>query len=178
MPETQVAFDVNARAIALNPDCRWTMNGRIASLVALLPMLFHSIFGCCWHHVHASPDGHHAPVAHSDDVALVSQHEHVGCPFHSHAAHSQPFDQQNDGEPVADRPADSPCEDDRCDGIAMAITTTPQLTDLARQAVTPFAIAETPAVPPLLLALESHRHEFLRSPSVRERCALTQVWLI
>lgn len=156
------------------------MNGKIASLIALLPMLFHSIFGCCWHHVHASPDGHHAAAALSDDVALVPQHEHdhAGCPFHSHATHSQPLDQQIDGEPVSERPADSPCEDDRCDGMAMAITTMPQLTNLARQAVTPFAIAETPAVPPLLLAVERHRHEFPRSPSVRERCALTQVWLI
>lgn len=151
------------------------MSGRIASLVALLPMLFHSIFGCCWHHAHVLPLEDHTAATTTSDHSTVGQHDrgHAGCPFHSH-----PIDQQKDGVPVADLPADSPCEDDRCDGIAMAITTMPQLTDLARQAVTPFAIAETPAVPPLLLAVESYRHEFLRSPSVRERCALTQVWLI
>lgn len=156
------------------------MNGRIASLLALLPMLFHSIFGCCWHHVHASPDGPHAAATLSDDAALVSQHDHdhAGCPFHSHAAHSQPLDQQNDGEPVSDRPADSPCQNDRCDGIAMAITTMPQLTSLARQAVTPFAIAETPMVLPFLPALEGYRQESMHSLSARERCAQTQVWLI
>lgn len=151
------------------------MSGRITSLVALLPMLFHSIFGCCWHHAHTSPDGHHAVAALSDDVALASQHEHghAGCPFHSHL-----IDQQKDGVPVADLPADSPCEDDRCDGIGMAITTAPQLPDQAWRGVTPLAIAETLVVLPLLPALEGYRHESVRSHSARERCALTQVWLI
>ncbi|WP_437223954.1 hypothetical protein SH661x_003424 [Planctomicrobium sp. SH661] len=61
------------------------MNGHVVSLIALVPMLLHSVWGCCWHHDHARssrPSLVAASGAHCETDANIgfhdSDHEHPG----------------------------------------------------------------------------------------------------
>ena len=52
------------------------MSGKVASLIALVPMLFHSIFGCCWHHAHFLHGHDHEVVMNAENCVVVES-----CPF-------------------------------------------------------------------------------------------------
>lgn len=90
---------------------------RTWSMIAtLLPMLFHSVFGCCWHHAHCF--GQESP----ESVAVESKcgHHHAtrsSCPHYgalNQLALESPTDSSlaNDAEsPCNDG---RPCEEDRC----------------------------------------------------------------
>lgn len=157
------------------------MNGKIFSLMALAPMLFHSIFGCCWHHAHFLPDHNHA-VALAD--AGVSSRDHSHAPAHAHhagcRAHGGPAVTGDKTPTAPGHPSEAPpCEQEqRCFFSGVATTVGTQCDRFDAWDATPVALTDLP------LLQRSQRpapNDLLaRSPSVsaRERCALSQVWLV
>ncbi len=74
------------------------MRAKVIMSVTVLPMLVHSILGCCWHHTHS-------------ECELACEHSTT----ESHAGHRHAHDQRSEkNEPVV--PA--PCErDESCDDV-------------------------------------------------------------
>lgn len=89
----------------------------LAIASTLLPMLSHSIFGCCWHHAHTM-------VSIASVAAEVDQLDcggHGECESHGHASHDLPAEigvnQEIPGHPeVPCCPGESksPCGEDQC----------------------------------------------------------------
>ncbi len=79
---------------------KWIFRG------TLLPLLIHSIFGCCWHHVHNA--GKFQSLGSS--IASHVGHSHGDRPQRHHAQWSE------DSEPIFPTPCrhDKPCDDVRC----------------------------------------------------------------
>jgi len=149
------------------------MSGNVVSLIALIPMLIHSIFGCCWHHAH-SHAGHDHVVAVVIDGDLSLDHAHAGhssCPSHGSPA--------SGGESHSDdHPAESPCEEDRCVYSGMVTTVVPQFFSLEMWGPTQFVLADLQVVQQSQLTAWGELRDWSFSHSARERRALTQVWLI
>lgn len=89
----------------------------LAIASTLLPMLFHSIFGCCWHHAHTMVSI--ASVAAEADKSLCSGHGE--CESHGHARHDLPTESgSNQGipgcpeSPCCPGESKSPCGEDHC----------------------------------------------------------------
>lgn len=154
------------------------MTGNVASLIALVPMLFHSIFGCCWHHDHArlDHDHQHAAVAVTTESHSSSDqaHEsHAGCSFHGSST------SEDEGERHAeDHSNELPCEEDPCAYSGIVITTVSQLVSLEMWGLAQFAMVDLPVVQPSRLTAWDQSRDWSLSHSARERRALSQVWLI
>lgn len=89
----------------------------LAIASTLLPMLFHSIFGCCWHHAHTMVSI--ASVAVEADKSHCSGHGE--CESHCHARHDLPTESgSNQGIPGCPElpccpgESKSPCGEDQC----------------------------------------------------------------
>jgi len=137
------------------------MSGRFASLLAIVPMLIHSIWGCCWHHDHASPEHEHT-------VAAVVQVTHSHCS--SHVGHSHPDDDQS--------PSEGPCGEAPCAYSSLSLTTAPQYLQLDLLEEASCAVVE---IVDLLMPQQiSAEYLFADSLPVSDggRRALIQVWLI
>lgn len=149
------------------------MLSKVASLFALIPMLLHSILGCCWHHEHA----HGNPVV-ASAVSTVEgesgEHDghHAACAHHGDPAANESGDQ--DGH----RCPNSPCEEGRCVVAETAVSVTPETVVLNWDwSVGIVAIA----VPRVEISQSSSREESTDGrmlPSSSQRRALRQVWLI
>jgi hypothetical protein len=149
------------------------MSGNVVSLIALVPMLIHSILGCCWHHAHSHSGQDHV-------VAVMIDGD--SSPDHAHAGHSSC---QFHGSPISggehhsdDHPAESPCDEDRCvySGVAAAVVT--QLVSLEMWGFTHFILADPQVLQQSRLTAWGAFRDMSFSHSARERRALTQVWLI
>jgi len=151
------------------------MFSQVASLLALLPMLLHSILGCCWHHAHYS-------VCHSENSRVVCQSS-VESPAHAdHATslcHNHEHGAGNPGESPIEPCPDSPCDEERCLFASTSMGVVLQTVALEWRWCSFFvATVELPAP---VGSLVGARHELLDGrlpPSAAQRRALTQVWLI
>ncbi|MEJ7590526.1 MAG: hypothetical protein WKF77_03195 [Planctomycetaceae bacterium] len=130
--------------------------------VTLLPMLLHSIFGCCWHHAHSECD---------DPCVRLTADSHAG---HSHA-HCQCVE---DNDPNSPSPSgdDEPCDDVRCVYIAakpVGVTFAFELYEHGEILdVSGFQFLSAPATK--LMNLDQNRTVV----AALEQCALTQVWIV
>ena len=149
------------------------MSGNVVSLIALIPMLIHSIFGCCWHHAH-SHAGHDHVVAVVIDGDLSLDHAHAGhssCPSHGSPA--------SGGESHSDdHPAESPCEEDRCIYSGMVTTAAPQLASLRIWGFTHFILADLQILQQSRLTAWDDLRDWSLSRSAQKHRALIQIWLI
>ena len=89
----------------------------LAIASTLLPMLFHSIFGCCWHHAHTMVSI--ASVAAEADKSHCSGHSEYES--HRHASHGLTAESSsNQGipggpeAPCCPGESKSPCGEDQC----------------------------------------------------------------
>lgn len=132
--------------------------------VTLLPMLLHSILGCCWHHAHS--ECNHSCV-------FLTVDSHAG---HSHA-HCQCVE---DNDPSAPAPCgdDGPCDDVRCVYIAakpVAVTFAFELCELYEHVE---AIAGGFMFLSVRATTPANPHQNRTVVAALEHCALTQVWIV
>ena len=130
--------------------------------VTLLPMLLHSIYGCCWHHAHSEFD---LPCEHS--TAEV------------HAGHRHAHDQTSENhDPVVPAPCehDESCDDVRCVYLAAEPVRNVLAFDLHAQVAELDACCVLALVPTVAASRNSRlRHEV---PASSQHRALTQVWVV
>jgi len=148
------------------------MSGKVVSLIALVPMLIHSIFGCCWHHAHSVPGHNHAIVITIGGKALPD-HVHSNC--HVHGSSSSVGDEEHHPD---DHPAELPCEEDRCVYSGAAATVVSQFVSLEMWGFTHFILADQQVLRQSRLTAWGELCDWSISHSARERRALIQVWLI
>ncbi len=152
------------------------MTGNVVSLIALVPMLVHSIFGCCWHQDHSRLDHEHVAIAVTIESGSSSGHahgSHAGCSFHG-----SPADEGEGNRCSEDHSGDRPCEEGPCAYSEVVITTASQFVSLKMWWSAQFAVVGLPVVQPSGLMVWNQLRGWPRSHSARERRALTQVWLI
>ena len=154
------------------------MFSHVTSLIALLPMLLHSVLGCCWHHAHQHDGcevGGVRVVCQADiDVSGDPHDGHSACPLHRPSV-----GQECSGE-LPDEPCRHfPCEEERCSFVNPTATVTQQSIDLDLAWISaPLAYCDL-SVPHDSLNAMQHRYcEDALLVSDGERRALTQVWLI
>lgn len=141
------------------------MSGQFVSLLALVPMLFHSIWGCCWHHDHPFVEHDHAV---SEIVQF--EHSHCGSP-HDHLGH-------HEGPAHGDPSHEGPCEEEPCVFSGALLTVAPQHVQLEMWGLLSSGIIDlTDPLKPQLVSRDRLRHSPLLD-SEGERRAMTQVWLI
>lgn len=138
------------------------MWGKLVVSVILLPMLVHSILGCCWHHAHSECD---LPCEHS------TAETHAGHRY----AHDQPSENH---DPVVPAPCehDESCDDVRCVYLAAEPVRNMLAVDLQLQV----AELDSCCILTLNATVSASRnsqpgHEVPASPQDR---ALTQVWVV
>lgn len=153
-----------------------TMWTKCVSLATLLPMLLHSILGCCWHHAHSSI---------CETMSCEVSTERVsGCLHHSDAnsetAHPHPL---ADCAPNSSSPADhgetplKPCDEVRCVYVGAATVQLPKDNS-------PFCFNFTAEAHPSLVSLSlmtvhgSQRLSDNSLPTSQSLRARAQVWLI
>lgn len=144
------------------------MSMKFVALVTLLPMLVHSIFGCCWHHAHceqmeAFPDayshneahlnqcGHHH---HSENMNAEGQTSQVPVPFEQH----------------------EPCEDGHC----VFLTASSLRIAFASESMADFVVPEADCAGALCDSQTSLRCLVASRdlPTPQQHCALIQVWIV
>lgn len=148
------------------------MLSKVASLFALIPMLLHSILGCCWHHEHAHGNAAVASVISTVEETAEHDGHHAACAHHGDSGANESGDQ--DGH----RCPHSPCEEGRCVVAETAVSVTPETIVLNwDRSVGIVAIA----VPCVEVSQSSSREESTDGrtlPSSSQRRALRQVWLV
>jgi hypothetical protein len=147
------------------------MSRRVVSLVALVPMLFHSIFGCCWHHEHSfASHGHDNSVAVQAAIAVSPDHEHgehSRCLTHSH------------GERHPDNhPTGLPCSEESCVFSVPSPTVAPQNINEEASVFVSYTVIDLSDVLRARVVSWNGLLHHLLPDSGGERCALTQVWLL
>jgi hypothetical protein len=160
------------------------MFSRVASLLALLPMLLHSILGCCWHHAHESccGTGNTWVVCQSTVESPANAHtEHATSTCHKHKhTHEHEQGTGNAGESPTGPCPDSPCDEERCLFASTSTGVLPQTVMLQLGWCNSFfgATVELPA--PVNSPVAAREKWLGRRPpgSAGQRRALTQVWLI
>lgn len=141
----------------------WEMWAKLIVSATLMPMLVHSILGCCWHHAHA------AETVKFSRVGTVDQ-SHVRPHNHHHCCH--------DGESNLPTPCEEhkSCEDMGCVYLPVKAVRSESLPNL--RAV--FAVSDSVAVPLLnaTVMASGDSHPGLRVFSSLQHRALTQVWVV
>lgn len=151
---------------------------QVASLLALLPMLLHSILGCCWHHAHHSAcnPGNSRVVCQSSVEPPADAHsDHAASP-----SHHRDVEAGIPGELPTDPSPHSPCDEERCLFASTSMGVVSQTVALEWGWCDSFFVA-TVELPVPVGSLVGPRHELLDGllpPSAAQRRALTQVWLI
>lgn len=138
------------------------MWGKLIVSVILLPMLVHSILGCCWHHAHSECD---LPCEHS------TAESHVG---HRHADDQCPENRDTSGPQRSEH--NESCDDVRCVYLAAAPVQNALVLDRQLQ-VAAFASCCILIFNATVKASKNpqQRHRGLASSQHR---ALTQVWVV
>lgn len=153
------------------------MFSRAISLIALLPMLLHSILGCCWHHAHQCGCEVEAVRTVCQADFNSSSHEHDGhsaCP-----SQQQSQERESSSEPPGDPCRHFPCDEERCSFVNTAATVTQQSIDLELAWISvPLAYCDLSIPHDSLNAVQHNCCEDAPPVSDGERRALTQVWLI
>lgn len=144
------------------------MWAKLVVSVTLLPMLIHSMAGCCWHHSHSRTDlfCEHANVApraeHRDDVGHMDAD--VQCSKHT--------------EPVSPSPCekDSPCDDVCCVYLAAE----PERSELTFELYEQFTAFDVSGIMVLGLTAPTPKnpHQTHQVSGALQHCALTQVWVV
>lgn len=153
------------------------MFSHVASLLALVPMLLHSIVGCCWHHAHHS--------------ACDSRNTHVVCQAGvepaagAHAHHASSSCDHHDvatripGESPTDPSPQSPCDEERCLFASTSLVAPQQVVALEWMMCSIFSVtADLPIPSGSLLSVSRDLVDGRPSIPVQQLRALTQVWLI
>lgn len=93
------------------------MSSQIVSLLALVPMLLHSIVGCCWHHSHGNPRDLTTVASASsvdDAVGEATQRGRSTCCQHVHRSSiSAPVAHTSNEQSNGQNPH-FPCQDEPC----------------------------------------------------------------
>ena len=138
------------------------MWGKLIVSVILLPMLVHSILGCCWHHAHSECD---LPCEHS------TAESHAG---HRHA-HDQCPESSDTSVPARGEHNES-CDDVRCVYLgpkpvqnAFALDRQLQVAALDSCCILIFGATVTPS---------RNAQQSLEDPTSSQHRALTQVWVV
>lgn len=138
------------------------MWGKLVVSVILLPMLVHSILGCCWHHAHSQCD-------------LSCEHSTA----ESHAGHRHAHDQRpENNDPVVPMPCghDESCDDVRCVYLAAESVQNALALDRPLQVAALdsccILISGAPVTP------SRNSQQSLEDPTSSQHRALTQVWVV
>lgn len=149
------------------------MFSRVASLLALLLMLLHSILGCCWHHSHHSAcNPENSRVVGQSSVESPAHTDHATSPCHRHGT-------GNPGESPTEPCPDSPCDEERCLFASTSMGVVLQTVALGWGWCN-FFVATVELSAPVGAPVAAW-HELLGGwlPGSAGQCrALTQVWLI
>ncbi len=172
------------------------MSGKLVSLMALIPMLVHSIFGCCWHHSHACHSQGQSvalTVASAGEraVGLCCRHADAGrsnCRSPRRAANSGTGNSRIANSRSAEVEAGAvhdrlptgfpPCEEDRCLYSGMITTIVSPCSSLECQGDISFLVIDWPLLQQEPAATVSERADRTWPYSAHERCAISQVWQI
>lgn len=153
----------------------WRTCGMIATL---LPMLFHSIFGCCWHHAHC------VGQVSTDSVAVESNCDHHNasrstCPRHGESKYSvavSPADSPPANESESPNNDGHPCDENRCVFLPCETQRQDSALEIGRLVLAvdfrPSRVSNLPCEVPLFPAPLSELTSFV---SLR---AMTQVWIV
>ena len=144
------------------------MWAKLVVSVTLLPMLLHSILGCCWHHAHS--ECHFACA--SSPVESHSDHNH----HHNHEfAHAQRAESTEPVVPMPDRP-DKPCDEIQCVYIEAELVRVAIVCDLSEHGAalntTGIMFRSVAATTP------GNLHQTQKVSAALQHCALTQVWVV
>jgi len=138
------------------------MWARVIFSATVLPMLVHSIFGCCWHHAHS--DGNLNCV-------------HSTCESHSgHDHHRDHRSEHNDAVPPVPCDHDESCNEVSCVYLVAELARNELALELHEQVATLdcccslILIATVPA--------PARTQQCKKVPLPSEHCALTQVWVV
>lgn len=131
----------------------------------LLPVLVHSILGCCWHHAHSSEQVDFEAVA-----AAVESQIHPNGDSHDHCCHHEKSDSQ---VPCEDHKS---CDDVNCVYLTVEAGRSESLLDL-REVVAAWNSVDVPLLNATGRALRILRADHGVPPSLQHR-ALTQVWVV
>ena len=138
------------------------MWGKLVVSVILLPMLVHSILGCCWHHTHS-------------ECELACEHSTT----ESHAGHRHAHDEfPEDNDPVVPAPCehDKSCDDVRCVYLATEPVRNALAFDLPSQVAELNSCCYLIHSATVTASRNSQRtHEV---PASSQHRALTQVWVV
>lgn len=153
------------------------MFSRLTSLLALIPMLLHSILGCCWHHTHecrCEVEGSRVVCQAEVDSCGQDRGDHAACPSHRHAVEADGPD-----EPANDPCRRVPCEEERCSFVETLVLAAPAGFDLELSwACATFAAGEELTPHAVHVAIQRVSEEDAPPGSHAERRARSQVWLI
>lgn len=153
------------------------MTGNVASFLALVPMLFHSILGCCWHHGHLGVD--HSVVM-GQSPAAVQSVETVGWhPSHAVSACCSPAVDSEHQQPPADSSPNSPCGQHDCGYSDAAITVASQTVTFDCWECAFFAFTEPfAAQTPRSISWSERPSDFASAHHPQQWRAWHQIWLI
>ncbi len=135
---------------------------RVIFLATVLPMLVHSILGCCWHHAHA----------HGKLNCVHSTHE-------THSGHDHYRDHRSEhNDPVAPAPCDhdESCNDMRCVYLVAEPGHYASALELHEQVVTLDCCSNL--ILNAMVPAPARTQQGKKVPLPSEHCALTQVWVV
>ena len=170
-------------------DGSLTMRTKFVSLATLLPMLLHSVLGCCWHHAHSgacdSLPGHFANSESESGDDKSGEHGHqAGC--HGHRA------VMTEAAPAAadvvcstdcsspaneDETPSEPCREDHCVYVASGKIEPPKPFVMSCFDVTSEGTSGLLPLSPVSIHRSNHQGDYSPPTSLSLR-ARTQVWLI
>ena len=136
--------------------------------VTLLPMLIHSILGCCWHHAHRE----------CDFPCMSSSVESHDCHGHRHNHRSAHAQRSGNTEPVIPIPCghDRPCDDVRCVYIEPEFVRIAMVSDLYEHVAalnfSGIMFRNVAATTP------GNLQQTQKVAAALQHCALTQVWVV
>lgn len=157
------------------------MSGKVVSLFALVPMLFHSIFGCCWHHVHILPVDAQVTVAVADEAPVCTPSRRSCC-GHAHGSSPQvPAELALVGQAAGESQSSEhpPCEEEDCAvDLGVVIANHSEKISFEARDFFPSSPNELRLIDQLQWSVWCGVIERSLPDSARERCAITQVWRV
>lgn len=164
------------------------MAGNVVSLIALIPMLLHSIWGCCWHHDHSLVQQANGAAAVTAPDGLPSVDDllsHGNCPCHSLPGSERGHDPRlpaghgGDERSHDEGPHDAPCgEEERCANGGAVVAPASQSVSLERGECLPLMVAALTVVASAALARCGELSRWSPTYSAQACRARLQVWLI
>lgn len=144
------------------------MCNRLIVSVTLLPMLLHSIFGCCWHHTHFDhADAYRTSVVHAD----IHPHQ---CTHHRCLGIAK-SETSTSGIPVPCQ-HHTPCDEERCVFLSAKLLRIAFAFAVTAEFVAPeagWSVTLHTSLPSLRALAASHE-----TPTSPEHCAQIQVWIV